>query len=213
MAAWASIGRAVWRATKAFFLVVFVSIVGAHFGTLVGGGLAVLAGNPAWINHGRCAGWALAVITAIIGIPTGHVHFCGDDCRRDAPVRRDERKSREPSEPPAAAGAVKVEGRLKSLVIAPLIGALMGLIVGGMVGGYLIAVYFFAALSPLGPGGWWPVLPLTFEAAGDGFSSSDPLWLIPWLTVIGAFVLAGALFGLFGTTTVGNRRYEVFGRK
>jgi MFS family permease len=210
MSAWASIGRLAWRATRAFFLIVFASIIGAYVGTLGGYGLAALTGDWGWVNHGRCAGWTIFVAMAIVGIPTGHVRFCNKrPSLRSLPPEECERAELEP----AAAEAVKVEGRLKSLLIAPLLGAFMGLIVGGMVGGFLIAVYFFVALSPLGPGGWWPVLPLTFQAAGDGFSSSDPLWLIPWLTVIGAFVLAGALLGLVGTTTVGNRRYEVLGRK
>ena len=61
-------------------------------------------------------------------------------------------------------------------------------------------------------GGWWPVLPLTFRAAGHGFSASSPWWLIPWSIVVGAFVLTGAVLGLVCTTTLGNRRYEVFPR-
>ncbi len=203
MAAWASIGRGVYRATSAVFLIVFASIIGAHLGTIAGFGVALLTGEAAWTNHGRGVGWTLCVAMAIIGIPTGHARF-GNKRPLFGPLPLAE------PEPPSARGPVRVEGRLKSLVIAPLLGAFVGLIVGGMIAGFFTAIYFSVALSPFGPGGWWPVLPLGNRIAAGGFSSSDTWWLIPWLSIVGLFVLAGALMGLAGETTFGNRRYEVF---
>src|SRR5687768_3789954 len=84
MATWELIGWVVWRLTKAFFLLVFSGIVGAHVGMLAGFGLGALTWDWAWVHHGRCAGWTLAMVTAIIGIPTGHVRFGSGDRKRQA---------------------------------------------------------------------------------------------------------------------------------
>jgi hypothetical protein len=89
----------------------------------------------------------------------------------------------------------------------------MGLILGGMAGGFLIAFYFFAALSPLGPGGWWPMLPLTFQRSDGGFSTQDRFVLIPWLIMVGVFVVLGVCLGLFGSVSWGGQRFQVFRTK
>jgi hypothetical protein len=204
MSTWATIGRTVSRCTTAFFLVVFAGIIGANVGTLGGSVLATWTGEWVWVNHGRCAGWSLFVVIAVIGIPTGHSRF-GNKPRVGAV---DELPGE--AEQPGAGQPVTIEGRLKSLLVAPLLGAFMGLIVGGIAGGFFTAIYFFAALSPFGPGGWWPILPLTFRGGGDGFSSNNPWWLIPWLIIVGTLVSSGALLGLFTTVTFGKRRFDVF---
>ena len=186
---------------------VFASIIGAHVGTLGGSVLAALTGDGAWVNHGRCAGWSLFVAIAVTGIPTGHSRF-GNKRRR---CNVDELPGE--AEHPSAGQPVTIEGRLKSLLVAPLLGAFMGLIVGGIAGGFFTAIYFFAALSPFGPGGWWPILPLTVRVAGDGFNSNNPWWLIPWLITVGTFVISGALLGLFTTVTFGKRQFDVFSKR
>jgi hypothetical protein len=207
MVSWAAIGRALVRCGKAFFLFVFASVVGANLGLLFGFVPAVLTGEWAWSSHLRCTGWTLFAIGAVVGSFTGHARF-GAGARPGA--RRQPPEVEETPESGPVGKAVKTEGRLKSLLVSPLVGAFAGLILGGMAGGFLVAVYFCLALSPFGPGGWWPVLPLSYRTTGEGFSTDDP-WLIwPWAIVVGAFVLAGALLATFTTVTVGKKRYEVF---
>ena len=80
-------------------------------------------------------------------------------------------------------------GGIRALLIAPLAGAFMGLIGGGISGGCLIAIYFLVALRPFGPGGWWPILPLDFHSADAGFSTKNPIILIPWRFVVETSIL------------------------
>ena len=214
---WSIIARSLWRAATYLFLIVFSSIVGAQLGTWVGLVIAALAGDSSWTTHGQCAGWTLFVLVAAVGAPLGFVYFCDSKI----PVGKKRRNRRTPpdvdDEPQSVGGEESVEAEtirgIKAVVVAPLLGAFMGLIVGGMAGGALVALYFFVALSPFGPGGWWPILPLTFEPSGDGFSTKAPFILFPWLIVVGAFVLFGIFLGLFGTVTVGKKRYQVFRSK
>lgn len=200
--------RLIWKAVTYLFLIAFSSIVGASLGSFLGHALGALLGEPDWwLAQGRCAGWTLFVLVAVVGAPFGFVYFYprtqhqGGNQRTPSHVRR---AWTEPTE------GQRTVGGIRALLIAPLAGAFMGLIVGGMLGGYLIALYFFVALSPVGPGGWWPILPLNFHSTGDGFGTKDPVILIPCLIVVGTFIVLGALLGLSGIMSVGGTRYQVF---
>jgi hypothetical protein len=199
-----------WTVTKWLFLVVFAGIAGAWFGRWAGMGLSAFTGEQAWVAHGRCAGWTLFAIVAAVGGPLGFVTF-GGTADRKKPGEQPARPTQPlPQSTPEPTGHERFESRFKAAFVGPLVGALMGLFLGGMALGYLIAVYFFAALSPIGPGGWWPMLELTSTTAAGGFSSNDPLLVRLILIVLSLFVFAGTLFGLFGTTSVGDKRYRLF---
>jgi hypothetical protein len=103
-------------------------------------------------------------------------------------------------------------GGFKAMLAGPLVGSVMGLFIGSMACGILVGLYFFIALSPLGPGGWWPIFSLSWETTGDGFSTRDPRLMTPTLCVLGFFVLTGFIAGFFGTTHVGKKHYRVFGK-
>jgi MFS family permease len=196
------------KATKYLSLIVFASIAGAYLGSAVGSALGAITGDPGWAVHGRCAGWTLFALVAAVGVPFGFVRRYPDT------VKRRKTRPNQPTPPPikresTAPEGQRTEGGIKAILIAPLIGAFMGLILGGMLGGYGVALYFFAGLSPLGPGGWWPILPLTFQSTSDGFSTKD--FVIPWLTVVGTFVISGAVLTLLGGVSCGKTRFQVFG--
>jgi hypothetical protein len=206
------IARTMWGATKYLFLIVFSSIVGAHLGTAVGLAIGAIAGEPSWAAHGRCVGWTLFVLVAAIGAPFGFVYF-QNDFASGAGKSRKHRKPQPVEGESAVVAAETIEGGAKAIVVAPLLGAFMGLIVGGMAGGLLVAFYFFAALSPLGPGGWLPILPLRFQGSADGFSANTPFMVVAWLIVVITFVVLGAIAGLFGRVSCGRKRYQVFRSK
>jgi MFS family permease len=200
---WAFIARMIWKATKYLFLIAFSGIIGANLGIGVGLLISMLTGEPGWVAHGRCAGWTLFVVIAAIGAPLGFVRFVRFGYRKVAPKSADE----EASQPEVSE---RLESRGRSLLFGPLLGAFGGLILGGMVGGYLIALHFFAALSPLGPGGWWPILPLTFQVSAGGFSTKQPVVMVAWLILVGLFVTMGIILGIFCSVSWGSRRFEVF---
>ncbi len=201
------IARMVWRTTKYLFLIVFSSILGANLGMAVGAAIAVLTGEADWwAVQGRCAGWTLFVLIAAVGAPFGFWDFYPGTQHESGNPRTLPAVQIERTKPDVDQIIV---GGIKAILIAPLIGAIMGLLVGGIFVGFLVALYFFVALSPLGPGGWWPILPVTFHAIGDGFTTKDPIILIPWLVVVGTFVVLGALLGISGIS-VGRTLYQVF---
>ena len=201
------IARMVWRATKYLFLIVFSSILGAQLGTEVGAAIGVLTGEAGWwVAQGRCAGWTVFILLAVVGGPFGFVYFFSGTQPHSGNPRPLPALQCERTKPVVDQ---KTVGGIKAILMAPLIGAIMGLLVGGILSGFLVAFYFFVALSPLGPGGWWPILPVTFHARGDGFTTKDPFILIPWLVVVGTFVALGVLFGLAGIS-VGRTHYQVF---
>jgi len=211
---WALIARMIWFVARYLFLIVFSSIVGANLGLAVGLAIGELTGEPGWAAHGRCAGWTLFVLLAAFGAPLGFVRFHNFYKSTDNGRQKNRDEQTPPAEnEPQPVEPERIEGGVKALLVAPLIGAFMGLILGGMAGGLLVALYFFAALSPLGPGGWWPILPLTFESFDNGFSTKDAFILVPWLVVVVAFVILGVFFGLFGTVSCGQKRYQVFRSK
>jgi len=162
-----------------------------------------MTGGPRWewAAQGRCVGWTAFVLLAAVGAPLGWARF-GNKAAGATHVAEPTLAGDEPR---------RVEGRLKSLLVGPLLGGLMGLIVSGIAGGYLIALYFFAVLSPWGPGGWWPVLPATFHMQAGGVGTKDPVILIPWLIVVGTFAAVGVVMGLVCNVSVGHRRFAVFG--
>jgi hypothetical protein len=169
-----------------------------------------MTGEPGCVAHGRCVGWTLFFLVAAVGAPFGFVHFCSGAVKR-------RKAGRKPPTPPPAerettppVESQTTEGGIKAFLIAPLIGGFGGLILGCMAAGCLVALYFFAALSPLGPGGWWPILPLAFQSTGDGFSSKDSFILTSFLIVVGTCVILGALLGLFGTVSWGQKRFQIF---
>jgi hypothetical protein len=216
-----AVAGAVWKGVKYLFLIAASGVAGAYFGSLFGLAAAHLTGEPAWAMHGRCGGWTIFVITAFIGAPFGFVHW-GSDWKR--------KKRRCPQVPPQdtndtpspsveaavsvpmdAAATAEPQRGIKAALVAPLAGGLLGLLLGGMLGGWLILLYFFVAQSPLGPGGWWPILRLSSKSMPGGFSTEDALMKITWLVAVGTCVVLGAIFGLFGTVSIGQRRYQAFG--
>ena len=206
---WTLIARMIWKAPKYLFLIVFSSIVGAYLGSGVGMAVAAMTGDPGWAAHGRCAGWTLFALVAAVGAPFGFVRFT--DTVKPRKPRRNPPTPAPIKRESTAPEIQRTEGGIKAILIAPLLGAFMGLILGGMLGVFLVPLYFFAALSPLGPGGWWPILPLTSQSAGDGFSTKDPFMLIPVLTVVGTFVISGAALALLAGASYGKTRFQVFG--
>ncbi len=210
MSRWELICRMIWYAAKYLFLLVFSSIAGAILGSGVGLAIGAWTGEPAWATHGRCAGWTLFVLVAAIGAPFGFPSIHTDNGRR--PGRRHLTRSLIGPDS-RLVDPERIEGRVKSILVAPLLGAFMGLILGGIAGGFLIALYFFAVLSPLGPGGWWPILPLTFQPSDGGFITEDRFILFPYLVVVGLFVITGVCLGFFGTVSCGKKHYQVFGSK
>jgi hypothetical protein len=209
MSVWALILQIAWYCAKYLFLIVLSSIVGANLGMAVGLAISALTGEPDWTAHGRCAGWMLFVLVAVGGAPFGFVRlYTGTDYTKKR--RRRRQATRVNNGGSETDESKKIVGGLRALLFGPLIGAFMGLILGGMAGGLLVALYFFAALSPLGPGGWWPILPLAFRSSAGGFSSKEPFMIIAWIIVVATFVLLGALLGLFGFVSCGEERYQVF---
>lgn len=202
--------RVIWKTTKYLFLVVFSSIVGAQLGLWGGLAVAAITGDPSWVAHGRCAGWTLFFLLSAVGAPLGIVRFYSGAVNRPTTsgnrpaLPAVERQRNVPAE------GQRTEGGIRAILIAPLIGGFGGLILGGILGGYLVALYFFVALSPLGPGGWWPVLPLAFQSNGDGFSTKDAFLWLPWLVIVGTFVVLGAFLGLFESATWGHKRFQAF---
>jgi hypothetical protein len=151
----------------------------------------------------------LFVLVAAVGAPFGFVYFCSDK----VPKRRQDQRRPPPDEDAVECKTTedrKTVGGTKAILVAPSIGALLGLLCGGILGGFLVALYFFLALSPLGPGGWWPILPLGFQSSTGGFSTQDAFIFIPWLMIVGTFVLLGLFLGIFGSVSVGQTRYQVF---
>jgi len=209
MGSWGSIARITWKAARYLLLIVLSSIVGAQLGGMAGSAIGAMTGEAGWVAHGRCAGWTLFVLVAAIGAPFGFVYFCSDKVPKRRQVQRRPPPDESELEGERTEGQ-KTVGGIKAILVAPSIGAFMGLICGGMLGGLLVAFYFFVALSPLGPGGWWPILPLAFQSSDGGFSTKDPFILIPWLVIVGTFVLLGVLLGIFGSISVGQTRYQAF---
>lgn len=207
---WTLIAWKFWKATKYLSLIVFSSIVGAHLGSGIGAAFAGMTGEPNCVAHGRCAGWTLFFLVAAVGAPFGFVHFCTDAVkRRKADWKTPTSQPAECETAPPVEGQT-TEGGIKAFLIAPLIGGFGGLIVGCMAAGCLVALYFFAALSPLGAGGWWPILPLAFQSSGDGFSSKDSFILTFFLIIVGTCVILGALLGFFGSASCGKKRFQIF---
>ena len=201
------ITRRIGNAAAYLLLVTASGIGGAQFGALLGLAVGGLMGETEWwVVQGRCAGWTLFVLVAVVGAPIGFVYFYPRSLRQEGSKRTPPHVERERT---ASIAGQRTVGGIRALLIAPLAGAFMGLIGGGMLGGYLIAIYFLVALSPFGPGGWWPILPLDFYSAGDGFGTKNPIILIPYLYIVGTSILLGVLFGLSGIT-VGGTYYQVF---
>lgn len=201
------ITRLIGKAAAYLLLVAGSGIGGAYFGTWAGLAIGGLMGEPDWwMAQGRCVGWTLFVLVAIVGTPIGFVYFYPRSLRQEGSKRTPPHVERERT---ASIVGQRTVGGIRALLIALLAGAFMGLIVGGMLAGYLAAIYFLVALSPFGPGGWWPIVPLDFYSAGDGFGTKNPIILIPYLYIVGTSILLGVLFGLSGIT-VGGTYYQVF---
>lgn len=203
----------IWKAAKYLALIVVSSIVGAQLGTVVGAGIGALTGEPSWAAHGRCAGWTLFVLIAAVGAPFGFVYFCEDKVPKSRKFRRTPPPQENEAEPEVREDGRTVSG-MKAVPRVFLFGGIIGMVFGAMLVGCLVALYFFAALSPLGPGGWWPVLPLAFQSTGDGFSATNVPFGVLCLIVFGTvFVLGIVLAMIGGPVTSGGTRYQVFRSK
>lgn len=206
MASWGSVARITWKGARYLLLIVFSSIVGAQVGGMAGCVIGAMTGEPAWGIHGRCAGGTFFVLLAALGAPFGLVYFCSEK----VPKRRHVQRRPPPDERELERGTIegqKTVTGIKAVLAASLAGSLMGLICGVSVGGLLVALYFFIALSPLGPGGWWPMLPLTFQSTGGAFTTNDAFAIAAWLTVLGTFMLLGVFLCIIGSVSVGQTRY------
>ena len=219
-----SVVRMLWNAAKYLTLIALSSIVGAHLGSIADMAIGFFWSDAAWAAHGRSAGWTIFVVVAAIGAPFGFVYFGTDSPRakRNRKKAAPRPEARKPPTEPAAQSAPEPDAPeslaeppitgMKARLVAPAVGAFMGLILGGMLGGFLAMIYFFVALSPFCPGGWWPILQLSFRASGDGFSTNAPFLAVLWLIGVGVLTLGGAVISLFTTISVGSRRYQVFGK-
>lgn len=203
MEMWALMTRLLGKGTKYLFLIAFASFSGAVLGSLVGHMIGELRGSgswpeqAAWIAHGRCVGWTLFALIAVVGAPFGFVSYC------DEPPPFDRNETTAPERH-------TTQGGIKAIVGGISVGAVMGLILGLVLsvklGVFLVILYGFVAFSPLGPDGWWPILAPMFRSIHDAI----PFTLVSWLIVLGCLVLLGAILGPFGTTSVGNRRFQTF---
>lgn len=219
----ASMTGSIRKATTYLLLIAFASIAGAYVGQRAGGVIARMTKEPAWIVHGRCVGWATLFLAGAIGGPLGFARFVGrgpgggHDGEPGRPpggrnkaarawLRSPKEAESEDSQPP---GDTPQRG-VKAILVALLFGGFVGLIVGSALFLYIMVLYFSAAVSPLGPGGWWPILPLPFTTVGGAFRASNSFIGVLWLIVAGVSVLGGALLSLFGTVEVGRRRFQVF---
>lgn len=203
MEMWALMMRLLGKGAKYLFLIAFVSFFGAGLGSLVGEIIGELSGSrswpeqAAWIAHGRCVGWTLFAVIAVVGAPFGFVSYCDEP----PPFDRNETTTAERH---------TTQGGIKAIVAGISVGAVMGLILDLVLsvklGVFLVILYGFVAFSPLGPDGWWPILAPMVRSIHDAV----PITLVGWLIVLGGLVLFGAISGPFGTTSVGNRRFQAF---
>lgn len=200
--------RFLTKAGSYSLLIAISGFVGAHFGSFAGMAIAAVTRDSDWVTHGRCAGWTFLVLFAVIGAPFDYVYFVTGHSLKHRAISR--KRGWEDAEEKPQEFERTVRG-LKAVPAVLLIGAAGGLIVGGILCGYLVAVYFFVALSPWGPRGWWPVLPLSFKSTGGGSSSENPIAVAIALGSLGTCVLLGIVIGLSGATFFGKTRYQVFG--
>jgi hypothetical protein len=194
-----------WKFITYLYLIAISGFAGAAVGSGVGVAVSQMTGQPDWVLHGRCAGWTAFTLFAAIAAPFGLVHFCRDTGQwRKIPGLPSTMLSFEQKS--TAQRSQSTEGGIKAVLMAPFIGGFMGLILAFPLSGILTVLYFFVTLSPLAPGGWWPILPPAFRSIGDGFA-------LVILAVMGACVILGAILTLSFGVSWGKTRFQVFGRQ
>ena len=207
----------IWRAWRCLLLIILSGVLGGLLGQYSGAAVAWVTGRGRWATHGRCTGWTLATIAAAvmaIGAPKFLLRFWYEN-EGTGKARRNWSCPREGNERYGYDG-LEVEG-IKALPVMCGAGAVVGLICGSMAAGMMMAFYFFAVLSPLAPGGWWPVLQhlSRVQWTGDGFvGDGDSSYALVCFIVLGSMIVLGAVLGPFWNyIDVGSKRYRVFRRK
>lgn len=194
-----------WKFTAYLYLIVVSGFAGAAIGSGVGDAVSAMTGQPDWVMHGRCAGWTAFTLLAAVGGPFGFVRFCGETGRRQKITRLPSTLVSFEHER-TAPDDQRTERGFKAVLMAPLIGGFMGFILAFPLSGILVALYFFVTLSPLAPGGWWPILLPAFRSIGDRFA-------LVILALAGTCVLLGAVLALLMGVSCGKTYFQVFGRQ